>query len=450
MNNVEPQTTIPTPSVNGTSAGHPSESNETPDGAAAIMLRFQEVMARFLDTQRSVMLSYLGVGGSSIDNGHAALPHNGTARGHQPLPIPAPATTTVNHRLAVAEPIARPLPTPAPVNHSLPAPREPAAAAVAETPVPQGKPAAAAALDRDTLLARLLDLVSDRTGYPKEALSIDLDLEADLGVDSIKRVEILGALAETLETDTAGPQPNLEMEKLSVIKTLRGIADYVTEALASPVLAEPSANGTPKSLAAAERNGEFHPGAREGDVQRLVVRLIDAPLPIRPRVTPPTGTILITDDGRGTAREMADRLADLEIKTALIRVENGEVVPQGTFATDLTDPAAVSELLAVIHEKVGPVSGLIHLLPLAETAEGERADERACREVKSLYLLARGLENEIRDGGKDGGAVLLAVTAMGGRGLYQVPGPRVAGSHRSRGGRGRRNSRDAAGGDAHR
>ena len=36
------------------------------------------------------------------------------------------------------------------------------------------------------------------------------------------------------------------------------------------------------------------------------------------------------------------------------------------------------------------------------------------REVKSLYLLARGLETDIREGGKNGCAVLLAVTAMGG------------------------------------
>ena len=46
----------------------------------------------------------------------------------------------------------------------------------------------------------------------------------------------------------------------------------------------------------------MHPGARQGEVQRLVVRLIDAPLPLRPRFAPPTGTILLTDDRQGTAR----------------------------------------------------------------------------------------------------------------------------------------------------
>ena len=38
----------------------------------------------------------------------------------------------------------------------------------------------------------LIDLVSERTGYPAEMLSLDLDLEADLSIDSIKRIEILG------------------------------------------------------------------------------------------------------------------------------------------------------------------------------------------------------------------------------------------------------------------
>ena len=40
---------------------------------------------------------------------------------------------------------------------------------------------------------KLLQIVSERTGYPTEMLDLDLNIEADLGIDSIKRVEILGA-----------------------------------------------------------------------------------------------------------------------------------------------------------------------------------------------------------------------------------------------------------------
>jgi hypothetical protein len=40
----------------------------------------------------------------------------------------------------------------------------------------------------------LLSVVSEKTGYPSEMLELDMDMEADLGIDSIKRVEILGAM----------------------------------------------------------------------------------------------------------------------------------------------------------------------------------------------------------------------------------------------------------------
>ena len=42
----------------------------------------------------------------------------------------------------------------------------------------------------------ILELVGQRTGYPLEMLGVDMDLEADLSIDSIKRTEIIMELAE--------------------------------------------------------------------------------------------------------------------------------------------------------------------------------------------------------------------------------------------------------------
>ena len=41
--------------------------------------------------------------------------------------------------------------------------------------------------------AVLLEVVAEKTGYPAEMLEPDMQLDADLGIDSIKRVEILSA-----------------------------------------------------------------------------------------------------------------------------------------------------------------------------------------------------------------------------------------------------------------
>jgi NAD(P)-dependent dehydrogenase (short-subunit alcohol dehydrogenase family) len=150
-------------------------------------------------------------------------------------------------------------------------------------------------------------------------------------------------------------------------------------------------------------------------VQRLVVRLIDAPLPGVPSFAVPAGTVLLTDDRRGTACELADRLAEFDVHTALIRMADGQTVPDGVFAADLTDPAAVADLLDRVRQACGPIAGLIHLLPLAEPPTDEPPEQRLRREVKSLYLLARGLEADIRGAGETGAAILLTVTGMGGR-----------------------------------
>ena len=68
----------------------------------------------------------------------------------------------------------------------------------------------------------LLKIVSERTGYPVEMIGLDLDLEADLGIDSIKRVEILGSLQQ--QSPLVGGD---DMESLSAQKTLGDVIRYL-------------------------------------------------------------------------------------------------------------------------------------------------------------------------------------------------------------------------------
>jgi acyl carrier protein len=43
-----------------------------------------------------------------------------------------------------------------------------------------------------------VDIVAELTGYPADMLGLQMDIESDLGIDSIKRVEILSALEEKM------------------------------------------------------------------------------------------------------------------------------------------------------------------------------------------------------------------------------------------------------------
>ena len=71
----------------------------------------------------------------------------------------------------------------------------PAAEAPAAAPVPEAAPTPLAAAG-DELAETVLRIVTQLTGYPPELLDVDLDLEADLGVDTVKQAEIFAAIRE--------------------------------------------------------------------------------------------------------------------------------------------------------------------------------------------------------------------------------------------------------------
>ena len=68
----------------------------------------------------------------------------------------------------------------------------------------------------------LLRLVSEKTGYPLEMLDLTLNLEADLGIDSIKRVEILGALQQQ-----TGAFETEDLEQIAGLKTLQEMITFL-------------------------------------------------------------------------------------------------------------------------------------------------------------------------------------------------------------------------------
>ncbi|MEV6420930.1 SDR family oxidoreductase [Streptomyces sp. NPDC051662] len=203
--------------------------NYAPHGAAtsgpdALVAEFLRTSRDLVAAQRDVMLSYLG--------GPAAV-----AADRPPVYATAPQLTA-----PVALPAA---PVPAPVPATAPvAPAAPAPAASAAGP----------ALDREAVLDAVLAVVAERTGYPVDMIEPDLDLEADLSVDSIKRTEIAGELAVRLGLPVDG---GAELDGLSAARTAAGIAGLLATRLGGGESAEttdprtaPAASGTPAPPAA--------------------------------------------------------------------------------------------------------------------------------------------------------------------------------------------------------
>ena len=47
----------------------------------------------------------------------------------------------------------------------------------------------------------VVSIVSEMTGYPAELLDLDLDLEADLGVDTVKQAEVFAAVRDRFDVE---------------------------------------------------------------------------------------------------------------------------------------------------------------------------------------------------------------------------------------------------------
>jgi acyl transferase domain-containing protein/NAD(P)H-dependent flavin oxidoreductase YrpB (nitropropane dioxygenase family) len=174
-----------------------------------------------------------------------------------------------------------------------------AAPAAPAVPAATPEPAARVPAGRAEIGEAVLAVISARTGYPLEMLGADLDLEADLSVDSIKRTEIIAALAERLRLPETSVDDTL-VEELARIKTISGISDWLAEHAGGqdtpPAEPEPEPEPEPQEAAV----------ARVGPPRRYLVDAIDIPAAAGDCV--PEGRVLIVDDGRGIALELADLL----------------------------------------------------------------------------------------------------------------------------------------------
>jgi hypothetical protein len=75
----------------------------------------------------------------------------------------------------------------------------------------------------DDVMAQVTAVVAEMTGYPTELLEPDLDLEADLGVDTVKQAEVFAAVRGFYELER---DDNLQLRDFP---TLRHVADWVRD-----------------------------------------------------------------------------------------------------------------------------------------------------------------------------------------------------------------------------
>ena len=134
---------------------------------------------------------------------------------------------------------------------------------------------------RKEIAETILEVVSRLTGYPEEMLGLDMDIEAELGIDSIKRVEILSTLEEKMPD-----LPTVSPEIMGSLKTLGQIAEFLSTSSSANVPLNPAAEEQPTILSPAVQHGpksleNMEPDSPPPDmpeIPRNVITVVEAPV----------------------------------------------------------------------------------------------------------------------------------------------------------------------------
>ncbi len=369
-------------------------NGKSPNGAAATVMRqFQELMTHFLQTQQHVMLAYLG-GSTTSGSSHPVSP---------PVKLETVDLAAPSNASVAEMPRAETEELPDSTNASTPA-----------EPVPDTLyGTSTAAPDKEVITTRLLQLVSERTGYPKELLDLDQNIEADLGIDSIKRVEIVGALQRVFVPVDAKASHAI-MDQLTAIKTLRGIGDAIYEFL---ITAEPAGEAKPTEPNAAIKQEPVETD-QDARLQRFAMKVLDAPYYAQSLQDLKGDLYVVTDDEQGVAQELAERLRTAGASVVLMRAaREASNVGADIYAVNVMDPAAIADVLEVIRQRQGRFfSGVIHLLPLmAKSAFDEmNVDDwrgHLNQDVKSLFYFMKATGGDRKAAGEK--ACVIAASPIG-------------------------------------
>ncbi|WP_375209220.1 beta-ketoacyl synthase N-terminal-like domain-containing protein [Hyphomonas jannaschiana] len=215
-------------------------AGETP--AERVMMEVSRRHADFLKVASSAHAAYLNTV-AQVMGGAGAVQSEPVKALPEPSASHAPQPRQVEPATAPVAPARRPVPTPpaeravAPVTPTVTTRPAPTAPKAEETPHQSLEAVNAEQFDAVSLVRTI---IADKTGYPEDMLDADMDLEGELGVDSIKQVEILSTLREEIPD-----LPEIDPERLVELRTISAIAEMIMDAEGAPTSA-PASKSAPQ------------------------------------------------------------------------------------------------------------------------------------------------------------------------------------------------------------
>ena len=234
------------------------------------------------------------------------------------------------------------------------------------------------------------EVIAEQTGYTADMLEDDLDLEADLGIDTVKQVEIFAKVSSRFGFSVPDDL------KLRDLNTIAKLSDYVQSRAG---VSSTSQTKEATSVEADEVSGRIDIiDPLNGDdefpdpvspIKRLVVRLKESDIPELSKKDFKGKKIIVSLDSHGFAEKIIEK----------IKMKKGEVITIGgkdaDFKFDLTDVAATEKRVEEFKETYPQVNGFIHLAPLDfyfdRKDSKEDSDESLNTTIKSFFVMIKSL-----------------------------------------------------------
>ncbi len=158
---------------------------------------------------------------------------------------------------------------------------------------------AASGVDKAAIQEKILSLLSAKTGYPAEMLDTGLDLEADLGIDTVKQAEFISEVRETFDI------PRIDGLKIADFPTIDHIIGFVMEKTRSEV--------TATTAPVEEKPAESIPAAEE-EIRMFETRLVAFENPPSMPL-PDAEEVLVIGGPEDFSKHVTDAVAKLGYKT---------------------------------------------------------------------------------------------------------------------------------------
>ncbi|MBD2705063.1 acyltransferase domain-containing protein [Spirosoma sp. BT702] len=226
-------------------------------------------------------------------------------------------------------------------------------------------------VDRKQIETSLLTVVAEKTGYPAEMLEMSMDMEADLGIDSIKRVEIFGAMTE------AHPSvQGVKQQELAELRTLQQIVDYLATKINGNVTASPAKTAAPTNGYSAPTivpaNGQVsQPTPVQPPTSTNGISIPTRKLPEVDRKIIETSLLSVVAEKTGYPAEMLEMSMDMEADLGIDSIKRVEIFGTMTEAHPSVQGVKQQELA-----ELRTLQQIVDYLATKMTAGLEVADEK--------------------------------------------------------------------------